>query len=167
MKTNVLSASITRPSDTTTYAAGEVITADPAATLPFLNVPTLSGGGALLQSALITSRAAVAAKLDCDLLLFSANISDLDADNAAFTPTDAQLETLVGVVSFPTANWKAGDATVGAGGNAFCQVLNIGLAVRSNNLYGVLVARNAYVPVSGEIFKVSLGFVEDYSRNGS
>jgi hypothetical protein len=143
------------------------MTSDPAAVLAFTGIPTISGGGAVIESAVITSKANAATKLDADLLLFSATISDLDADNAAFTPTDAQLETLVGVISFPTASWKAGDATADAGGNAFCAVNNLGLVVKSDALYGVLVARNAYVPYSGEVFKITLGIVEDYSRNGS
>lgn len=167
MKSAYKSLSFTRPSDTTQYAAGDVIAATVQATLPFTGVPTISGGGALLQSAIISSRGNQSTKLDADLLLFSADISDLDADNAAFTPTDAQLETLVGVINFPTASWKAGDATSGAGGNAFCAVNNIGLVVKQDTLYGVLVARNTYTPLSGEIFKINLGFVEDYARNGS
>lgn len=157
----VTSGSLIRPANTTAYAAGDVIAAvTTALTLPFTVSKTVGRGG-IIRNAVINSSAAVATKLDCDLFLFSSDITDLDADNAAFTPTDAQMLTLVGIITFPTASWKAGDATVGADGNATCVISNINIASSHDILYGVLIARNAYVPVSDEVITVKL-YVESY-----
>lgn len=147
-------ASLTRPADTTQYAAGEVITAGTAATLKF-SVPE---SGKIISAVLIDS-AAEATKLDADLFLFNADISDLDADNAAFTPTDAQIATLVAVVDFDGPNdFHAGDGNLYIRGE---QADSVGFEAAVNKtLYGVLVARNAYTPVSGEVLTVKLA-IED------
>ena len=96
--------------------------------------------------------------------MFSAEPAAIDADNAAWTPTDADFDNLITIVNFPSANWRNGDATSGAGGNAVCPVSAIAVPIprdRTLNVlaYGVLVARNAYVPVSDEEFTIRLGLI--------
>lgn len=162
MKTKSASATFTRPNDTTQYAANDVMTADPAAVMTFSGLPSRTTTGCLIQSATIVSSANKGTKLDADLLLFSSTISDLDADNAAFTPTDAQLLTIVGVIPFATANWKAGDASADAAGNAFCVNANLGISIAHQTLYGVLIARNTYTPVANEVFTIKLQVIQKY-----
>lgn len=163
MRVVIKSGTFTRPADTTAYAGGDVATAvTTPVTMPFTGIPRIAGDGAIIQSAIITSSAAVATKFDCELWLFSSDITDIDSDNSAFTPTDAQMETLVGVIAFPVASWKGGDGTTGAGGNAMCSVGNIQIGIQSDNIYGVLIARSAYTPVASEKFTVKLAFVTDY-----
>lgn len=163
MKVYSFSASLTRPADTTTYAAGDVVTTPTTASVmtftPLSETPNI---GCEIKSALLMSSAAQTTKIDAELWLFSATISDLDADNAAFSPTDAQMATLIGIIPFPVASVKTGDATSGAGGNAVCVAANVGLACPVGTLYGVLVVRNAYIPVSGEIFTAILNTVRKY-----
>ena len=64
------------------------------------------------------------------------------------------------MISFAQANFKVGDATSGANGNCICIADNLSIPIKTlsgaNTLYGVLVARNAYTPVSGESFTVRL-----------
>ena len=88
--------------------------------------------------------------------MFAEDIATV-ADNAAFAVTDTEMLTLVGVIDFPVANFKAG------GANAVCEAFNIGLALRgtTTTLYGQLVMRNAYVPVSSEKFTVELIMSQD------
>ncbi len=147
-------ASLTRPANTTQYAVGDVITGTTAAALPF-NLGTSQGR---IRSAMLIDGAYQTTKPDIDLILFDSLIT-LAADNAAFAPTDAEMATAIGVISFFGANMRGGDLTAGAGGNGIVPVdgLDILLSGEGSIIYGVLVARNTYTPVSAETFTVRLG----------
>ena len=71
--------------------------------------------------------------------------------------------TRIGVIDFDQADWKIGNAGAGATGNAGCEVHNLGIVfvAADTTIYGQLVARNAYTPVSGEIFTVDLLITQD------
>lgn len=162
---HTVSTGYTRPNDTTAYAAGDVVcdsTSSPTI-LTFTNVVKDRQGAAIIQSACLVSSASVATKPDFELWLFDTAIT-MDNDNAVFTPTDAEMLTCVGVIAFPQSSFKVGDATVGAGGNSICSIQNIGLAVTTTtsvqNLFGVLVVRNAYVPVAQEVFTIRLNILD-------
>lgn len=164
-QTKAARASLTRPANTTQYAAGDVISAVTTNNhFEFEDVvrrgPSLLSGS--ISSARIVSSANQATKLDAELWLFDTDIAEV-ADNSAFAPTDAEMLTLVGIIPFPVADWYVGDATSGAGGNAVCQVdgLSIAFQARTTTLYGQLVARNTYTPVSGEIFTVDIVVTQD------
>lgn len=156
------SATVTRPADTNAYTAGDVVCNSTSAPVVMTFSDAFKFNHTVLQHAVITSSANVATKPDLELWLFDTTIT-MDNDNAAFTPTDAEMLTLVAVVPFLTADFKVGDATSGAGGNSVCESKNLGIPINpaaSDDLYGVLVARNAYVPVSGEVFTVRLKFLD-------
>jgi hypothetical protein len=153
-------ASFARPANTTTYTAGDVVCN--AATLIFPNGPASTGS--VLQHAVITTSANVATKPDLELWLFSATVAAV-ADNAAFAPTDAEMLTLVAVVEFPTADFKVGLSGAGTSGNAVCEAKNLGIplnpaSAQNAELYGQIVVRNAYEPISAEAFKVVLHLVD-------
>jgi len=154
---------ITRPANTTTYTAGDVIGTASSATMTFNNASFGEFDVGIIQQAIISSSAYVTPPPDLELWLFDATVADI-ADNAAFTPTDAEMATLVGIISFATANWKVANATAGAGGNAVCASGNLGIPFNTlkgkHSLFGVLVARNAYVPVSAEVFTVRLQILD-------
>lgn len=152
MTIRVSEASVTRPANTTTYTAGDVV-GDPAAgageALEFF-----SDQSGIVRNALLVDSAAETTKPDIDLLLFDAKPT-IAADNAAFAVTDAQMERLVGVVSFAGSSFKTG-----ASGNGAIQVTGLDIAYSANKkLYGVLVARNAYIPISAEKFTVRLSIL--------
>jgi hypothetical protein len=153
-------ASITRPANTTNYTAGDVVS-DVTANNHFVfekSADRVVSG--YISGAIIISSVAASTELDGELWLFREDVAKV-ADNAAFAPTDAELLTLLGVIDFPTASWKA----AGAAG-AICDVDFEPKAYRVNALstdgavkspiYGQLVARNAYVPTSGEVFTIIL-----------
>lgn len=152
----LITVSLTRPSNTTDYAAGDVVTDGSQSRFVFEELSEFKGKGGIIQNAVLISSANQATKIDADLFLFAADVTDLDADNAAFTPTDDQLKNCIGVIDFADASFKAGDGQSGASGNAICVAANVGIAFHGDTLYGVLVARNAYTPVSAEVFTVSL-----------
>ena len=162
--------SLTRPADTDAYTAGDVIDAAAGAGLIFANCARGEGMGGTIQTALFFDSANVAAPPDVELWLFSATLAGFDNDNDVFTPTDADYYTLnsgvtdslIGVIPFATANAFVGDATSGTGGNLFIPAsrtflpLEFVCATNGTSLFGVLVVRNAYAPISAETFRVLL-----------
>lgn len=158
-----LKGSVTRPSNATQYAAGDVISAVTSNDhFTFVNPFKRVNSGEIVALN-INSSASVAIKPDLELWLFHTDIAEV-ADNLAFAPTDAEMLTCVGVIPIPLADWVVGTATVGAGGNCFQQIKDLNMVMQlatandntGNHLYGQLVVRNAYVPVSAEVFTVEL-----------
>lgn len=159
MTGRTIAANFTRPSDTTAYTAGDVVSDSTSAPTVITFPRATSDSISTIQQAIIVTSASVATKPDLELWLFDTTVTP-DNDNAVFTPTDAELRTLIGVIAFPTGSFKVGDATAGVGGNAICDVQTLNIQVNStpavNSIYGVLVVRNAYVPVSAERFDIRL-----------
>lgn len=162
-KGHTTGVSVTRPANATTYTAGDVIGTAVTATLTIPNASFGEFDAGIIQQAIISSSAYVAAVPDLELWLFDSVVTDI-ADNAAFTPTDAELATLVGIVQFESANWKVANATAGANGNMCCVAGNVSVPFNTkkgvSQLFGVLVVRNAYVPVSAEVFTLRLQILD-------
>lgn len=159
---------IVRPGNTTAYTAGDAVS-DGTGNAHFTFEDALSkiGGSAEINKATIISSANQSTKLDAELWLFYEDPATV-ADNAAFVPTDAEMATVVGVIDFPVASWKDGHPTAGDDGNALCQVVNLGLVFKGSEtnkeLYGQLVARNAYTPIGTENFTIILDVTRDGKR---
>lgn len=163
-RVGIVSASYTRPANTTQYASGDTIS-DSATVLTFdlgLNDITQNGTTGIIVQAILTDSAYQSTSLDAELLLFSV-APTAPTDNAACAITDAELAYLVARLRFSTV--VAVNPTSGAGGNCFyvsSQENEIfECASDDDALYGVLIARNAYTPVSGEIFSVKLKIIQD------
>jgi hypothetical protein len=154
--------SVTRPANTTAYTAGDVVTEGTADALEFLCDETRTGMN-IIHSAVCVSSANQSTKPDLELWLFDTDLTPAD-DNAAFAPTDAQMRTLVGIIDFPVGSFKVGNAGSGADGNVVCDVQSLDIAffpkASGGMLYGVLVVRNAYTPVSAERIDIRLGMIE-------
>jgi hypothetical protein len=154
-----VTASFTRPADTTAYAFGDVVADSTTAptVITFANCARANGGSGWIVGAKLVDSANQTVKGIFELWLFSA-APGLDNDNAAFTPTDAEALTAFGPLLFSAGH--VGDATAGAGGN-FVYPLN-GVAVPfvagggTTSLFGELVVRNAYTPVSAGTFAFEL-----------
>lgn len=164
-KGRVISASFTRPNDTTAYASGDVICNSTSApvVLTFPRATVTQGPKfSIIAQAILVDSANQATKLASPELWLFDTAPTADNDNAVFTPTDAELANLLGVIVFDTA--FVGDATAGAGGNAIFRVPSLSIPVftkaEDNAIYGVLVARNAYVPVAQESFTIKLGILD-------
>ena len=156
-------SNLTRPADTTVYTAGDVISdATGDAHFTFSEVLRPSELSAAITVARLHSDANQTTKIDGELWLFHTDIAAV-ADNAAFVPSDAEMLTLIGVLSFSSTNWKVGTATVGTGGNAVSEIVNAGLVIRGGrkDIYGQLVVRNGYTPISGEIITAELIVTQD------
>jgi hypothetical protein len=160
-----VSANFTRPADTTAYAIGDAVTNSTSAPviLTFSSCARYAGGAGKIINAVMVDSAAQATKGQFELWLFDTTVAP-DNDNAVFTPTDAECATLVGVLAFTTP--FVGDATVGAGGNCVYVTtpsapIPYKCSSSSKDLYGLVVARNAYTPVSGEVFTFRLFIDQD------
>ena len=159
-----VSASVTRPADTTTYAAGDVVTNSTTspAVITFDAVARANAGNGIVIGAVMIDSANQSTKGQFELWLFDTSFTP-DNDNSAFTPTDAETETLIGIVQFN--NWFSGDATAGAGGNAVCPVQGLSIpftcGASVDDIFGIIVVRNAYVPVSAEKFTVRLQVIQN------
>jgi hypothetical protein len=160
----VVRDSFTRPDLTDGYVTGDVIcnsTTAPVA-LTFAGCAEQKGGNGWIISAAIDISAYVAAGPSPELWLFTA-APTMDNDNAAFTPTDAEMLNRVAIIPFYTA--YVGTATAGANGNQCFQEKNLALqfkcAAGSQALYGVIVNRNSYTPVAQCVWAVTLGIMWD------
>ena len=160
----VTSDSKTRPTNTTAYASGDVIneSASAGTNLTFSNAVRIAGGSGIIAEAMIDDSANQSTTLEAELWLFDTNPT-ADNDNAVFTPSDAEMQTVVGVV--PIASVYAGDATAGAVGNLLITSGQVNIPFKvadgSRDLFGVLVARNDYTPVSAEVFNIRLKIYQD------
>lgn len=171
-RTKTFRSALTRPADTTAYAAGDVVSAVTtndhftfgADSDSNTKVPGRPGLLTLtLNSVRLFSSANQSTKMQAELWLFHTDIAEV-ADNAAFAPTDAEMLTCVAVVPIPTAAWLVGKADSGADGNATAFIDNIDIPVRASGdgiLYGQLVVRNAYTPVSGQVITCDIIVSQD------
>lgn len=157
-----VSDSITRPANTTTYAAGdalaEVTTNDHLTFTDVLKDSRKGNAGEIVMASCLVS-SYVATGPAIDLMLFHTDVGE-DADNAAASITDAEMANLIGVVSFASGDWVPGTATVGADGNQIQIVTDIKIPVQvtaDRKIYGFPVMRNAYAPVASEIYTFTLG----------
>ena len=161
--TAIASDSLQRPADTTQYTAADQVAPSTTAAnnrnLEF-TVARVDGGTGIITHAVLVDSSSESTKPSFDLLLFDSPVTNV-ADNAAAAPTDTEVEAAIGVISFdgPSgANFKV----AGANGIIVASNLNIPFACRNGRkIYGILVARNAYTPVSREIFTLRLGILQD------
>jgi len=164
MLTVITATAKTRPTNTTAYAVGDVINeSDSAGTgWVFSNTVRKNGSSGTIKRVYINDSANVATNLSAELFLFD-TVPGVENDNVANTLTDAEMLTLVAVVPVSTARF--GDVTSGAGGNALLESADVNIPFRctgsSTTLFGVLIAKNAYVPVSAEIFTIRLLINQD------
>jgi len=162
-KATVVQAAVTRPDNTTQYAAGDVIGTAASATLTFNNVALQQGGSVIITTVLVDDSANQATKPVLELWLFDAAPPAV-VDNAPWAPTDAVMLTRVAALSLDSTDIYVGNATVGAGGNS-CQqwadAFQVICAADSQALYGVLVVRNTYTPVAEEVFTVRVAALQD------
>lgn len=152
----ILDQSLTRPANTTAYTAGDVVSAVTSNDhFTFTPAVRMAGGmGGVIRSAVFMGSSAEATKPDLELWLFDTDIAEV-ADNAAFALTDTEILTLIDIIKFPVASMVTG------GGNIAQMVRDLYIPFRpaaasGTSIFGQLVIRNAYTPVSGEVFKVRL-----------
>jgi hypothetical protein len=160
---DVIAASVTRPANTTPYASGDVIGTAATHVLTFEDMARRVGLTGVIIDVLIIDSANQAAKANLELWLFDTPPA-AQVDNVAFAPSDAEMETLIGIVDV-NATPYVGNPASGADGScvytALTQNLPFKCGAASTDLYGVLVHRDSYTPVSAEKFTVRLKVLQD------
>ena len=153
MALKLATASFTRPSNTDAYAAGDVIG-------PVTTPATLNFSAAVPNSFIIgakcTKDAATVSNSDFRLWLYVGAASPTPiADNSPWTTLYANDAICVGYIDLGTAVTDGSGSDSAFSQNFGVQIPTVGSST-AGNLYGVLVAKAAYVPESGEKFTVTL-----------
>lgn len=168
----VITASYTRPADTTAYTAGDVLANSTTAPVPltFTSAARFEGPGGRIVAAQIVDDSAPATAGDFELYLFKATAAGaapaIQNDNAAWAPADADMLNCVGVISFGStpkaggANNRFYHATEGGGANGLPAHFKT-VADVSADLYGIVVVRNAYTPASAGVLTFALHIEQD------
>lgn len=148
----------TRPADTTTYTAGDVVNESTSAgtVWTFANMARSAGLGGVIQSAVLISGASPPSlKGEFELYLFDTSPTTQN-DNAAWALTDADAKKAIAMIPFSAANYRIQGASTN--GAYYLNALGVTYvcATGATSLYGILVARNAYVPGNAEEFTIRL-----------
>ena len=165
-RTRTVSVVLTRPADTTAYAAGDQIadsTSSPTI-LTFTGAARINNGSFRITEITLLDEANQTTKLDADLFIFD-NTFTPNNDNAAWAPSAADMEKCKAVVSFRGTNAIVANSAAGASGSIFYPSVSnsIGMQAPSGStaFFGALVSRNAYTPVSGEKFQIRATVEQD------
>ena len=148
---------ITRPSNTTAYTAGDVVgDTGGSAILTFTNAGP-SGGFVIVQSvSLVFSDSSVPSGMGAFRLHLYSAIPTAIADNAVFDLVSGERSTYMGYIDLSTP--------LDFGSSLYTQVDYPGrlieLAAASTTLYAELETRGAYTPVSASTIAVRLNLLE-------
>lgn len=157
-KTVSVDANFTRPADTTAYATNDSLTNSTSAptVLTFSNAARASGGSGVILDAILIDESNPGTVGSFDLMLYDTTFTPTN-DNAAFNPSTTIQRTFVGKISFST------QIVCGTTSQAY-HATGVNLAfvtVGSANLFGQLVARNAYTPANTGRFDLRLKVLQD------
>ena len=136
-------------SASTIYAAGDAV----GGLLTFVNAARVSAGGGVIKSMIIVDDDQEAGALE--LWLFNQTFT-ATADNAAFDPSEADLENLVGVITtndgtwFDTANQSVADVEASRRYD-----------LTGTSLFGQLVTRGTQTYTAVDDLTVKIGLLQD------
>ena len=148
---------ITRPSNTTAYAAGDVVGDTNGSAVLSFTAAGPSAGFIILQSAsLVFSDTVVPSGMGAFRLHFYSSSPTAIADNAAFDLVSGERANYMGYVDFSTPQ--------DFGSSLYTQIDYSGrllkLGTASTTLYAELETRGAYTPVSASTIAVRLNLLE-------
>ena len=136
--TKIVTATLTRPANTTAYASGDEVTDTGGTIRTFTSAARASGlSGVITGADLIFSTVWSTLPSGLELHIYDTT-STPTTDNSAFAPSDGEAATELGVITFSSTSTGTVNFTMDSG-----QVNIPYVTVGSANLYGRLVARNA------------------------
>ena len=157
----VVSGTLTRPADTTAYTANDELTDTGGAVLAIAGCARYNGGAGYIESITVIGSVNAATDPNLDLFIFDTT-STPAADNAAFAPSDAVMQTVV-----VAKNLGVGlDGDTATSGNLVFQLAGLRVPFvcggSSTSLFVRFAVRNAYAPPSNsETFTVRLGIFQN------
>lgn len=150
-----VSATLTRPADTTAYTAKDAIansTSAPTA-LTFSKLARLPGGsGYIVKARLITNQSTNTARFR--LHLFNTSPTAIN-DNAAYTLLWANRAARLGTIDFVACQTEGSGSDAANSQNDTVRLPFV-CAAADRNIYGLLEAIDAFTPASGQIFYIAL-----------
>lgn len=154
------SANFSRPANTTAYASGDLVanstTAGSVTAMSFTAARISAGGGTILKARLYktgTSTASASFRLH----LFKATVTAANGDNGAFSTSG--VADYIGAFDI-TVSQAFTDGAWGAGTPVSGSDVSFKLA-SGTTIYGLIEARAAYTPTSGETFTATLEIAQD------
>lgn len=146
-----VSTDITRPADTTAYAANDALSNSTSAPtsggFTLSSICRKSGGSVLITDVIVTTSNDAATLLQGEVWIFNQSVTNIN-DNTAFAVSDSEIKTCVAKVPF---------ALEDAGNNGFYHSQNLSIlatASGSADLRFLVRVKNAYTPASAEVITV-------------
>lgn len=146
-----VSTDITRPADTTAYAANDALSNSTSAPtsggFTLSSIARKSGGSVLITDVIVTTDNDPATPLQGEIFLFNQAVTNIN-DNTAFAVSDTEIKTCVGRIAF---------ALEDVGNNEFFHAQNLNILATcsgSANLRFLIRVKNAYTPASAEVITV-------------
>lgn len=150
-----VAATLTRPADTTAYAAKDAVANSTSAptVLTFSKIARLPGSSMyIVKWRLFTNQSTNTARFRLHLYHTSPTAIN---DNAAFTLLWANRANRTGYLDFPACQTE-GTGSDAANSQVKDERLSVCCAVGDRNLYGLLETLDAFTPASGQIFYIEL-----------
>lgn len=142
-----VSLDITRPADTTAYAANDALSDSTSAPtsggFTFSSVARASGGSGIITDLWVSSSNATGG-MQGELWLFDSAVTNIN-DNSAFAISDAEIKTVVAKIAF---------TTVADTNNAGVHVQNLSIGYTTSgsaNLRALVKVKAAYTPANAEV----------------
>ena len=152
-----VTATQTRPNDTVSYTAYDVVGQNPGANVTFSNVSSVSGGHIIIQSACLeVDVAAVPTGMSSFRLHLYDAAPTVIADNAAYDLPSGDRAKYLGYIEF--------DTPIDLGATLWSQKDALGmkrkLAAGSTALYGILQTIGGFTPSASTVKSISLNVLE-------
>jgi hypothetical protein len=156
--TKTITSSITRPANSTAYATGQVVGTAITGIITIANAARLKAGSGVVIGLTLLDEANQTTKGDFDIFLFD-TAPAAQVDQAAFAPSNSEMEACLGVIQFTGTGARIANAGAGAAGNVIypsnmTNYTTFVCGAGAKDIYAVIVARSAYIPVSGEKFTI-------------
>lgn len=151
----VFQGTITRPSNATAFAVGDVVGTNPASILtltPVQDNAVILGQSYWIKSIRLATNNTTVTNGTFKLYFYNSAPTAI-ADNSPFTLLQADNSKRIGYFQLNTL------AIEGAGGDsaeAYNTDVNLPIKLTENNLKAVLVAEGAYTPAAGQIFFIEV-----------
>lgn len=146
-----VSTDITRPADTTAYAANDALSNSTSAPtsggFTLSSICRKSGGSVLITDVIVTTSNDAATLLQGEVWIFNQSVTNIN-DNTAFAVSDSEIKTCVAKVPF---------ALEDAGNNGFYHSQNLSILVTASgsaDLRFLVRVKNAYTPANAEVITV-------------
>ncbi len=159
-KTVIVTACFPRDANTTQYAIGDMW-ASGSTNGTLVRLPSCArknNGSGVIDRIVLIDSASQATMPQLYLYIFD-NVITSPSDNAPFPLTDAEAETIIGVI--PVTSWYPGGSTL----NAISVVSNLTIPFvcqsACNSLWLVPVLQNTYTPTSAENLTARIGILQD------